>query len=395
MSTLILFAHDYPDGLAMCKRLHLYVKSLAELGSQFNLLVIRKKYNSKIEANGNVNYFDGIAFMYLLGSYRFRSAIYQKIASLFNIVFILYYLIKNINGYKNIFLISFGWFDSWLITVVCKIFKKNIILEVNEKPYITAGNRSEIKILQKINSWCTLNLLYPQINGFFVISENLESLIRESANTTAKFLRLPILVASCDCVERKTTADKPFILHAGTLNEQKDGIIEVFEAFALAYKHFNGQIQFRLTNRQTSKNTLQKIDSIIETAGMRADVVFYNYIPEEELYNLMVTCKLAIVNRPENEQNKYNFSTKIGEYLSFGIPLVSTAYGEVSKFLVDRENSVVVESGNTQQMSRAIIDIITDERLSEVLSIGGYDLSKNNFYYKNHSRRIAEFIENL
>ncbi len=58
-------------------------------------------------------------------------------------------------------------------------------------------------------------------------------------------------------------------------------------------------------------------------------------------------------------QADYGFSTKLGEYLATGRPVVSTKVGEIEKYLIDRKNAFLCEP-NIISVAEAICCIIED-----------------------------------
>lgn len=395
MTTLILFAHDYPNGYAMCKRLHIYLKCLNENNESYELLVLRKNNRTGSGKYGKVNNFDSVSYTYLLDCFVTQSLILQKILNSIAVFSVLFYLVQNRRKFKNVFLVSFGWFDTLLIRILTHFFEMNLAIEVNEKPYVTYGNKSDIKVIKKLHAYITLNFLYRFIDGFVVISENLLQLVQRNPKKNAIFLKVPILVNAVSQERKVDLHKKPFLLHAGTLNDQKDGIIAVLEGFVIAHKKLGGRVQFVFTNRSTSKKTLNQIDTIIEENNLYDDVIFTEYLSNDQLSELMLSCYMAVVNRPENEQNYYNFSTKLGEYLSYGIPLISTSQGETAFFLEDNVNCLVVHPNNTEEIANSIVKIIEEKSLYHNLSNNALKLARDKFHYQNYSNSIAEFFKKL
>ena len=128
------------------------------------------------------------------------------------------------------------------------------IVEVNENPYAPEGGRLDPLWLRIIRRWLVLHLVFPLANGFVVISEKLENLVRRYKKSAAQILRVSVL-ANCDetfeqgadCPpDTVLTNGNPYMLHAGAFSETKDGVLAVFEAFAQVNKVV--QLDFYLTS---------------------------------------------------------------------------------------------------------------------------------------------------
>jgi glycosyltransferase involved in cell wall biosynthesis len=395
VNTLFLFGHYYPDGMAMSKRMHLYAKSFIDSKESIYIAVWRKKSNLSFGAVGKTNYYDSVPFSYILDSYENDNRFIKKIKSLFIIFSCIKYLFVHRDKYSNLFVISFGWLDLYLLSLFCNIFNKKIIIEVNELPYSYHSNLSEFKILNRINLFFTCFFVYPRLDGFIVISENLKNFVKKNTKPSARVIKIPILIDELNKREIIKSNEKPYIFHAGTLNEQKDGIIEVFESFALAHKKLNGNLRFILTNRNTNKDTLVKIDNIIKKFNLHHDVEFLSFISNYDLINYFKKCSIVIVNRPLNRQNLFNFSTKLAEYLSHGIPVICTAYGEAENYMKDDVNCVLINNLNSEQIADCIVKLLKDINFSNRISNEGFKLARDNFHYSKYSYDIINFFKSF
>lgn len=101
-----------------------------------------------------------------------------------------------------------------------------------------------------------------------------------------------------------------------------------------------------------------------------------------------------IINKYDTQQNKYCFSTKLGEYLSFAKPIIITDIGEAMHYL-NETNSFIVKAGSSQEIAEKIIHIVLNEQDAINKGKEGYKLAKEIFNYKYQSKRIIPFFKTI
>ena len=382
----VFYAGEYPNGFTpMSYRLHYYMKALLSYNVDIEIVMPTSKQKVRGE-------FEGIPYSFVktIKQTRFNkrkvskkyAQICRDLAKRCDIVFVIScnsnYCIK-------------------LITKVVHKEGKKIVVEINENPYSSIGSRSDFLFILNIKQKIFLKYRVPEFDGVIVISSPLLKLISLYKNANAQIIRIPILA------DVKTIANNqeeqgyhiPYILHAGSLNDRKDGIIAVLQAFALAHKKLNGNIKFILTSKIAVPRLLSKINSIIKKKSLQNSVEFKGIIPKEELDKLRNGCALAIVNKPSNTQNDYNFPTKLSELLSSEVPIILSKTGEMSKFFIDNENAYLVEANNVVEIANKIEQIIKYPDEAKRIAKNGRILAEKEFYYLNYAKSLYSFFLQL
>lgn len=390
MGILFMFNGTYPDGMAMSKRLHLYGKALLENGISPHIVFPVNTNSKRSGCHEGIHY---SSFKSPMVSRRF-------ILQLINDLYAAFYFAGH--GYRlakkyNVFFVSgFGWFAGFLLTLAIHLRNARIIFEVNENPYSPEGGRLDPVWVRKVRRQLMLNLTFKFTDGFIVISEKLEKLINGIRKKSAYVLKVPILIDDAyKVITNRFAEDQPYILHAGALSETKDGMIAVFEAFAKACKQTAIPLKFILTIKVMQPQLMRKIELIIKNNDLGGRVIFKGLLSEKELDELRASCAMAIVNKPSNWQNDYNFPTKLGELLSAGVPVIVSSTGEMCKYLKDEETALFVPADDSDAIACKILQILNNPDLASNIRHNGKELAKNSFHYKNHSRKLAEFFNEI
>jgi glycosyltransferase involved in cell wall biosynthesis len=104
---------------------------------------------------------------------------------------------------------------------------------------------------------------------------------------------------------------------------------------------------------------------------------------------------LAIVNKYKNVQNAYCFSTKLTDYLRYGVPIIATAVGELQVYLKSGENALLVDPGDTAQLADAIVEVLQNKDATQQRVRSAYELIRNDFNYKHQGKSLHAFLTTL
>ena len=371
MKVVILYNGIHPSPTPMSKRLGLYEKGLKYAGVEASLLTSVRKSNSSF-----FHYIDPFIIPFTVRRQHHRS-------------------LKN----ADVILVDgFNWFTYLWLGLWYRTGKRKLVYELNEKPGTVYTSRIlEIKpikyaglVLNKI-SMCVFD-------GFIVISEPLRQFISERMNRDSKIVKLPIIIDVREPFNElsEEIPPHPYIIHTGALSQQKDGIIDVFKAFAKVNAQIGNTLHFYIAgSKDAPPGVKEEIDQIIEGTGLRNNIHYLGLIFGDKLKTLQKNCLFLVLPKPDNEQNRNNFPTKLGEYLAFSRPTITTRVGDMALFLKDGENAILVDHGNVDQISGAMLQLMTDKNLYKKIGDGGQQVAEHSFDYTILGQQLADFLYKL
>lgn len=266
------------------------------------------------------------------------------------------------------------------------------VRELNEIPYYGNQTRDAMQGFK-----IAVEKQFPKCDGFIAISDALVEFAGLHKSENAKIVKVPIIVdpAMYDHNDNSVDPGIPYIFHAGTLYEQKDGILGMLEAFGRALPQIGHSLKYILSGTIDSSPHATEILAIIDRFNLKDKVEFVGYLYKEKVVEYLHGASLAISNRNRTDQNFYGFSTKVGEYLASGTPLLTTDWGEAPRWLKDGESAYIVEAGNVEALSKAIVRAFTNDEERMRIGLGGQKVCRENFDYRHHGRRLASFLQSL
>lgn len=361
-------AKDYRSALA--KRV---VNQVKYLQNKFDILIITfSSINSGLSFNRNfyINDKQKILFLILLPIYWF--------------VIFLIILLRRIKSKKNYFILgTLVDLNSSIPLIFAKVFGYKIVHDIVED-FKVDNNQSSF--LQKINLILGIkinSLIRFYVNGIIVISDRLYA--------KYKSLQVPIvkLYNSVEELVNKTSLKKSNIFtffYSGTFGI-KDGVIDLIQAFYKIEKYFPNT-KLVLVGKGESKY-FEKCMQLIKN---NPKIEYCGYLTEDEMFDRLSRSDILCVTRINDEYANNGFPFKLSEYLSFGIPVISTSVSDIPSIFTDKENILLAEPENIDSIASVMKFAIDNQ--DKVIQIGknGKKLCENLFSIDNIGKIMSDFL---
>lgn len=309
-------------------------------------------------------------------------------------------IIKGTNDNLTYFL-----YDSTLASTVVSLFyfkcihNNRLFIEKNELQSAIPLNNYRpsnlpYKIAVVINAWISsvvgfiVDIMAIFFDGIIAISTNMKNLYSKYNNNT---LHIPILnMANNQIVQIKKMNNKVFkIGYAGVISQEKEGISDLIASMKLL-KQF--QIELHLMGLVRNEYML-KIYSYLKDEQIDQKVFYHGNLSQDNMINMLKSFDLLVLVRPDSIQARYGFSTKLGDYLSTGVPVLISTAGDGKIFIKDGINGFIVTDTSPMAVANKIKEIVTLEyKKMEDIGLKGYHTCNDKFYYKNYSKQLYHFI---
>lgn len=396
MKVYIVTGEPFPNGMAATNRIKCYAKAIISQGIDCEVIVIRK---TESPANPHNTIGLGIAdnvipFRYVLGSpIPNKNYFIRNIQGLTAKRCTIHYLKKRLNKSD----VVFGYLGNnvdLIVKLIDLAHNKGAVFcrELNEYPFVTVEEsrfqREKTILYEKI---------FPRLDGIIVISDALYKYVKPLVSNTCIIQKIPILVDYIQFAipDKSSINSPPFIFHAGTLTEKKDGFIGMLEAFAIAVKKVSYSLRFIIAGNIDNSPDKERILYTINEYNLKDKVIFLGLLKTEEILKYLSKASLVILNKYPNQQNQYGFSTKLGEYLAAGKPVIMTKVGEAMNWLVDGVNSYVIDYGDVQQLANTIVRAFENDEERMRIGRNARMLCEKCFDYKQYGNALVDMFEQM
>lgn len=388
MRVVVISPGPSPEKGVPLGRIHIICKALVKKGVKVEVVISRP--NREFQNGGNKN-FDGIVYRHIANSWfggRYRLIYLINVAACqLNVIYRML-----VNGFDANVVVVFPSFDFRLLIPVVSFFSKvKVVMEINELPFVDRpGWLSEVK------RFAMFNFFFRLYDGFIVISEELAALVDRYRSNKSIMVKIPVLAEPASIIaDAKSPYDFPYMFHAGSLTEEKDGILGMLEAFGMARDKLGINLKYLFTGEISNSSYSRQIRFVMDKYDLRECVFFTGFLTQEQLVRHLQFCNLAIVNKYDTIQNRYCFATKLAEYLSYSIPVVTTMVGESKYYLTDGLDAYLVEPHNPGLLAEKIIEAFTNESDRLKIANGGYELFEKSFVNLRYCDLLVDFFEKV
>ncbi|MEO7835038.1 MAG: glycosyltransferase family 4 protein, partial [Ginsengibacter sp.] len=111
----------------------------------------------------------------------------------------------------------------------------------------------------------------------------------------------------------------------------------------------------------------------------------------KEIPKILCDSDILVLARPDNNQAKAGFPTKLGEYLASGKPVVITDTGEVSRYLSNNISAYLARPDDVKDFAEKILFALSDQNASKI-GRKGFEIAKENFNYQLYGNQILKIV---
>lgn len=378
---------DVPPNMAPIRRSVCLVKGLIASGVDVELDVIHSV--SKIKSFPAKGEYDGFCYNFVNGVKRYSNGIQLRLDLKFrDLKNAVQYIKRNVEEGDIVYIYNGNSNDIICLTNAAHKRKAKVVLELVEIPYYSNSISAQLK------RWFQVKFAYPKLDGFSCISTELLNYAKEYASKTAKFIKTPILVEANDQHVGEPEFKFPYIIHTGTMQERKDGISAILKAFSLVKKTDTTGCKLVFAGPQSTSDS--PYIPLMKELGIFNDVLLLGMIKDtKRLTTLQRYARMSIVYRFDNIQTRYGFSTKMGEVLMSGVPLVTTPIGGQRDYLIDRQNAFIVEPGNIEQLASTVAFVLGNPVQANSIGLNGKNIAETVFNPYVQGTNLYNFFKDL
>lgn len=390
--------NSFPFGMAAAKRRLCYAKGLMAAGHSVDIIICQKCF----EKNSNDDFpvkgiYQGIPYNYVCGKFKHKTK-YRILRGLD------YYVIDYIRSFlyalthikKNdiIYVYFYPLFLQILILLASKIKKAKIVKEMCEHPAVFGNINSK---WYRFCKYIEFNLIMPKYDGFIAISRELSNFVNRYKSSNAKCIIVPILVDDPFIGKDKTSVineyNVPYILHTGTMYEQKDSISKILYAFARLKRETNTKCRLVFTGPQATEKCSYL--PLIKKLGIEKDVDLLGLVSTERIVSLQHFATMTVIYKSDNLQTRNCFPTKLGEMLISGIPVITTTIGDANLYLEDKRSALIFKPDDEDTLIEYMKFILDNPEKARVLGLKGKDVAMKFFDPIFQGKRLSEFYMDL
>ncbi|MGH1366129.1 MAG: glycosyltransferase family 4 protein [Calditrichia bacterium] len=224
-------------------------------------------------------------------------------------------------------------------------------------------------------------------DGLVVISHYLMDRYRKMLGDAFPILLLPIAAQIRKKKQKESFGDPIKIVYSGSFNN-KDGVGNLIDAF----KHKREAIpeaQLYLTGKGQNADTYrQKVEG-------EKQINFIGYLDDDAFYRFLDEADILCMTRVGSDFANAGFPFKLGEYLATGNPVIASQVGDVSRYLKNGEDALLVEPDDVPAIAEALEYAVRNQ--TDVLDMGrsGREKCRKFFDPATHVDKLVTFLRDI
>ncbi|NLD49212.1 MAG: glycosyltransferase family 4 protein [Clostridiaceae bacterium] len=130
-------------------------------------------------------------------------------------------------------------------------------------------------------------------------------------------------------------------------------------------------------------------------SSLKNSLHIINRIPKEDVDKILSESHFLILMRPKCRYSNAGFPSKVPEALAAGVPIVTNLTSDLSLYIKDMENGIIVDEFSAASFASAVRKTIkiSDAQFKR-MSKSAYQTAMEHFNYCVHSQDIKRFLDN-
>ena len=238
------------------------------------------------------------------------------------------------------------------------------------------------------------NTYIQKLDGFVLMTKTLMTHY-SSFSKHPPLLHLPMTVDLERFQKQKNPPSKftsPYIAFVGVMNDAKDGVNILIEAFYKISKDYPKLYLYLVGGWNYDTPGHQEL---IKELQLEDKIIWVGEYPRDSIPSIICNAKLLVLPRPDSKQAQGGFPTKLGEYLATGVPVCATTVGEIPDYLVDNQSVYFAKPGSVDSFANAMHSALKDSVKSNEVGKQGKNAAELFFNKNTQSKTLYNFLKQL
>ncbi|WP_304511576.1 glycosyltransferase family 4 protein [Desulfobacula sp.] len=264
-------------------------------------------------------------------------------------------------------------FDGLMATTIAVFFNRKIVSEYVDLLSSSGSDGIIWKFIYRLQLYADQKVPLKS-NLLITISSKLKN-VYEKRNPDVPVLIVPTLV---DCkrfgvgdssyFRKKLDIRAKFIITFAGSFVKTEGLALLIEAFSMLVR--NKKNIFLLIAGGSLVPGADDPLKLISEFDIENDAEFLGFLPEEKVVDLLAASDVLVMSKLNDPINHAGFGTKLSEYLSAGRPVIASDVGDISRYLVNDRDVILVDPGNLDELVIALQRLVNDRKTCRLL--GGH-----------------------
>lgn len=391
---VIITDGGFPFGRASAN----YIRNLAKgLKSEFHVeIFLPYRIINKKDSNDScslIGEYENIEYTYFTIINQNKWIAFRILSRIIGYLKLFIFLIRKLNrhNYSHVLKYKPNLLTNLIILLICKIKRVKLITIIPE--FYSRPNNNLLRLVIWLDFYLGIRFLSRYSDGIIVFSHFLKDYLLHN-NCKCPIIITPNIIdfEEFEISEPKSFKEGLITIGATGTSIHKDGLFILLRSFALVHRTQTNTHLLIIGDSYNSNSFLPILEKEIKLLKLENAVSLLGLVDYYKIPSLLHSCDILALTRPKGKFADAGFPTKLGEYMSVKKPVVISEVGDVKKYFKDKDIVVLVEAENIEDVTKAILRLVSDINLRISFGKAGYEWMKNNLHYKMVASNIKWFL---
>lgn len=386
LNVIFLGGFTYPTGMAGTKRVQLFIEYLQSKKADVQVLTIGNVGDVLI-GNKTTGTFKNTKFKNVGAGFN-STPVYYLIFP-FILLYLFFYLLssKKSNKKNIIYVYNSVAIDNFIVLLFARLAGYKIINDIVEDYRLSKENNSLIHSIKIKSTVFFEKRITLFCNAVVVLSSYLEKVFKERTAGKIPVANIPVsTVIFDDIISPKKFNSTIRISYSGSFGH-KDGLNTLIEAFKIFNKKFPDS-ELLLSGMG---NNPEKIVS----AAAHPKIKYAGYLSDTEYTKFISSADILCMTRVGSGYANAGFPFKLGEFLATGNPVITTNVSDVSAYLENYKDCIIVTPEKINEVAQALEFYVTNPEKAFSIGQNGREKAKKYFNYESNGKKLLNLMEQI
>ncbi len=183
------------------------------------------------------------------------------------------------------------------------------------------------------------------------------------------------------------------LIYTGSIRKNR-GAYTIIKVTALLKEKFPG-IKTLLIGNIYDAAVDRKIKALIEKYRVKKHVLIKPFTPYEKMPEIYATSKIGLILFDDNPIYRIIMPIKLFEYMTFGLPVISSDVGHPGRITRKHDTGVTVNPKNGYEIAHKISTLLEDEKLYNKLSRNAREKAVQEFRWELMEEKLKGMYEGI
>lgn len=379
----------FPDGDAATNRVYTYAKGFLGHGVKVHIICFRNDY--QLTHTGET---EGVKYYYPFAqTERSRWFIVRRWNNLMKFYNTLR-IFSEIRKEYDVWLVmayTIRLYTQVFAYLLSRLSGATHVLERSEHPFKSYNSKLSEAIFGRTRIW--IEIVFS--NQIFCISDYLMDFYKKRGASVDRLFKVPSTVDPFRFSGiHARLFEKRYICYSGSLTLMKDGVDILIRSFSRISPVFP-DLMLVLVGKADTVQDEQYLRNLVIDLNINEKVTFTGKVPRNIVPSFICNAHVLALARPRSIVADAGFPSKVSEYLSTGIPVVTTKVGEISMYLTNNQNAFLSEPDSVEEFAEKLKAVLDDYPHARDVGLKGQEIALTEFNYLYQTKRIIKHLEKL